>query len=47
MSKEQEIYNRVLKVVKTLREECGMSYEQIQVFWKNCIKEAKENAKTH
>lgn len=42
---KQETYQRVYNIVKTLRES-GMSYDEIEDFWKQCIKEANENNPT-
>lgn len=39
---ESELRERVYNLIVFLREEKGMSYEQIEQFWKNCIKEAKK-----
>lgn len=39
--KEQELRQRVYKLIVFLREEKGMSYDEIELFWKDCIKEAK------
>lgn len=39
---KQETYTRVYNLVKFLREEKGMTYEEIEKFWKDCIKEVKK-----
>ncbi len=38
---EAEVRQRVYNLIVFLREEKGMSYEEIEQFWKDCIKEAK------
>jgi hypothetical protein len=38
-----ELTERIYKLIVMLREDYGMSYEEIEIFWKECIKKANEN----
>ena len=44
---EAEVRQRVYNLIVFLREEKGMSYEEIEQFWKDCIKEARQKNGEH